>query len=202
MGTADPRPAGVHDVHQNQGNIHRYADDNGVWQDGGLLVQTGSTWTAILLRFQSQSWRTTTPRATRADTTRGDAQATAHRRDQGDPRPAAPAVMASLSPDGSPLSVPTWYLLEDDGRVLINMDDRRVRLEHVRHDPRVALTVLGENWYRHVSLQGRIVEIKPDTDFKDIDRLSKHYGGEPYPNREHPRTSAWIEIDHWHGWHV
>ena len=49
---------GVHDVHQNQGNIHRYADDNGVWQDGGLLVQTGSTWTAILLRFQSQSWRT------------------------------------------------------------------------------------------------------------------------------------------------
>ena len=49
---------GVHDVHQNQGNIHLYADDNGVWQDGGLIVQTGSTWTAILLRFQSQSWRT------------------------------------------------------------------------------------------------------------------------------------------------
>ena len=49
---------GVHDVHQNQGNIRRYADDNGVWQDGGLLVQTGANWTAILLRFQSQSWRT------------------------------------------------------------------------------------------------------------------------------------------------
>ena len=49
---------GVHDVHQNQGNIRRYADDDGVWQDGGLLVQTGATWTAILLRFQSQSWHT------------------------------------------------------------------------------------------------------------------------------------------------
>ena len=53
-----PPDRGVHDVHQNQGNIRRYADDNGVWQDGGLLVQTGTAWTAILLRFQSQSWRT------------------------------------------------------------------------------------------------------------------------------------------------
>ena len=31
---------GVHDVHQNQGNIRRYRRDDGVWQDGGLLVQT------------------------------------------------------------------------------------------------------------------------------------------------------------------
>ena len=45
---------GVHDVHQNQGNVARYADDDGVWQDGGLIIET----TAILLRFQSQSWTT------------------------------------------------------------------------------------------------------------------------------------------------
>jgi uncharacterized protein YukJ len=45
---------GVHDVHQNQGNIARYQDDDGVWQDGGLIVAT----TALLLRFQSQSWTT------------------------------------------------------------------------------------------------------------------------------------------------
>jgi uncharacterized protein YukJ len=45
---------GVHDVHQNQGNIPRYRADDGVWQDGGLIVGT----TAILLRFQSQAWKT------------------------------------------------------------------------------------------------------------------------------------------------
>jgi uncharacterized protein YukJ len=45
---------GVHDVHQNQGNIPRYREDDGVWQDGGLIIGT----TAILLRFQSQSWTT------------------------------------------------------------------------------------------------------------------------------------------------
>ena len=49
---------GVHDVHQNQGNIRLYRRDDGVWQDGGLLVQKDTVWTAVLLRFQSQSWRT------------------------------------------------------------------------------------------------------------------------------------------------
>jgi hypothetical protein len=44
----------VHNVHQNQGNEAAFADDDGVWQDGGLIVET----TAILLRFSSQSWDT------------------------------------------------------------------------------------------------------------------------------------------------
>ena len=34
-----PERGAVHDVHQNQGNIRRYQRDDGVWQDGGLLVQ-------------------------------------------------------------------------------------------------------------------------------------------------------------------
>ena len=50
----------------------------------------------------------------------------------------------------------------------------------------MSLTVLGESWYRHVSLQGRIVEFKADTDFADIDRLSRHYGGNPYPDARAP----------------
>lgn len=112
-----------------------------------------------------------------------------------------PAVMASLKPDGSPLTVATWYLFEE-GRVLVNLDDSRARLKHLKADPRVSLTVLDSDWYRHVSLQGRVVELKPDTDLVDIDRLSTHYRGEAYPVRDRTRTSAWIELDHWHGWHV
>jgi len=30
-----------------------------------------------------------------------------------------PAVMATLAADGRPVTVATWYLLEDDGRVLL-----------------------------------------------------------------------------------
>ena len=113
-----------------------------------------------------------------------------------------PAVMASLKPDGSPLSVATWYLWED-GRVLVNLDHSRARLEHLRQDPRVSLTVLDtDDWYRHVSLRGRAVEIGPDEGLTDIDRLSHHYRGEEYRNRESPRFSVWIEIDSWHAWNV
>ncbi|MBO3094441.1 TIGR03618 family F420-dependent PPOX class oxidoreductase [Cellulomonas dongxiuzhuiae] len=112
-----------------------------------------------------------------------------------------PAVMATVHPDGHPVTVATWYLLEDDGRVLLNLDAGRARLEHLRRNPHVALTALSqESWYTHVSVQGRVVEIVDDVDLVDIDRLSTHYGGNPYPVRDRPRVSVRFAIDHWHGW--
>ncbi|WP_305787185.1 PPOX class F420-dependent oxidoreductase [Symbioplanes lichenis] len=112
-----------------------------------------------------------------------------------------PAVMATVAADGRPVTVATWYLLEDDGRILLNLDATRARLKHLRTDPRVSLTVLVEdNWYTHVSLQGRVTEITDDEDLSDIDRLSTLYGGRPYPNRESPRVSARVVIDRWHVW--
>jgi PPOX class probable F420-dependent enzyme len=112
-----------------------------------------------------------------------------------------PAVVTSLRPDGQPVSVATWYLLEEDGRILVNMDEGRKRLDYLRNDPRVSLTALDEDsWYTHVSVQGRVVEFRDDPDLVDIDRLSRHYGGEPYRNRERKRVSAWIAVESWHGW--
>ena len=51
---------GIHDIHMNQGNVGRFTADDGVWQDGGLLVNFPSrgVWSAIFLKFQSQSWHT------------------------------------------------------------------------------------------------------------------------------------------------
>ncbi len=95
---------------------------------------------------------------------------------------------------------PTWYLWED-GRVLINMDEGRVRLRHLRRDPRVTLTVLdSDNWYTHVTLIGRVAEMRDDEGLADIDRLSRHYSGDAYPDRERSRVSAWVEVERWHGW--
>jgi PPOX class probable F420-dependent enzyme len=112
-----------------------------------------------------------------------------------------PSVVTTLRSDGQPISVATWYLLEDDDRVLINMDDTRVRVQHLRRDPRVTLTVLDESsWYTHVSLIGRVEDIRADEGLVDIDRLSTHYTGKPYPDRDSPRTSAWLVVEKWHGW--
>ncbi len=112
-----------------------------------------------------------------------------------------PAVMASPRPDGMPVSVATWYLLEDD-RILLNMDAGRARLRYLREDPRVSLTVLADgDWYTHVSIQGSVVEWRDDEDLADIDRLARHYGRqEGYPTRDRPRVSAWVGIDRTHTW--
>ena len=111
-----------------------------------------------------------------------------------------PSVITTVRPDGQPVSVATWYLLDGD-RILVNMDEARKRLEYIDHDHRVTLTALDEaGWYTHVSLQGRVVEVRDDPSLADIDRLAMHYTGKPYRNRERKRVSAWIEVDTWHGW--
>ena len=111
-----------------------------------------------------------------------------------------PAVIATLAQDGRPVSVATWYLLDGD-RILVNMDEGRKRLDHLRRDPRVSLTALDEaGWYTHVSVQGRVVEMADDVDLEGIDRIARHYTGAPYRTRDRKRVNAWIEIDTWHGW--
>jgi PPOX class probable F420-dependent enzyme len=110
-----------------------------------------------------------------------------------------PAIIATVRPDGQPVTVATWYLYED-GRVLVNMDAERRRLDYLRRDPRISLTVLGEDWYDHISIQGVADEIVDDPDLSGIDRLSKHYTGHPYANRDRARVNAWIRIDRWHAW--
>jgi PPOX class probable F420-dependent enzyme len=113
-----------------------------------------------------------------------------------------PAVIGTLKPDGAPHTVATWYLWED-GRVLVNMDEGRARLEYVRRDPRVSLTVLeADDWYHHVSLRGRVTALEDDTDLSGIDRLARHYTGRPYAQRDRGRVNAWIEVETWHAWAV
>ena len=52
---------GIHDIHMNQGNpANNHSGDNGVWQDGALLISLPSTgtWTAVFIAFQTESWTT------------------------------------------------------------------------------------------------------------------------------------------------
>jgi PPOX class probable F420-dependent enzyme len=110
------------------------------------------------------------------------------------------SVIATVRPDGSPVTVATWYVWEG-GRVLVNMDEGRRRLAHLRADPRVSLTVMDiANWGSHVSLQGRVVSLEEDSGLSDIDRIAMHYTGKPYYERKRGRFSAWIEVEQWHAW--
>jgi PPOX class probable F420-dependent enzyme len=113
---------------------------------------------------------------------------------------ANPAVISTVRSDGQPVSAATWYLLRGD-QLLVNLDEGRIRLEHIRNDPRVSLTVLDEgDWYTHVTVVGRVADIYDDEGLADIDELSRHYTGEPYANRDRARVSALIDVDRVSGW--
>jgi PPOX class probable F420-dependent enzyme len=108
------------------------------------------------------------------------------------------AVVGTVRGGGSPVTTPCWYGLEPDGRILLSMDEESHRLRHLRGDPRVALTVLGDDWYSHVSILGRAVEFQPDADLADIDALSHRYLGEPYEDRDYRGVTVHAEIERWH----
>ena len=116
-----------------------------------------------------------------------------------------PAVIGVTMPSGHPMSVATWYLVDDDGTVLVNMDAGRARLRWMEQHPHVSLTAMKEDeWYTHVSVRGPVVRWEYDEQraLADIDRLSRHYSGDAFRNRAAKRVSAWFEITHWHGWEL
>jgi len=111
-----------------------------------------------------------------------------------------PAVIATVRPDGQPVTVATWYLLDGDG-IMLTMDAERKRLDYLRADPRVSLTVLAaDDWYTQVSVQGQVADLRDDEGLADADRVARHYTGRPYRDRGRPRVTGWIEVGYWHHW--
>lgn len=50
---------GIHNVHMNQGNIEKFAQDDGVFQDGGLLINYPSgRWVGVFIGFATQAVHT------------------------------------------------------------------------------------------------------------------------------------------------
>jgi hypothetical protein len=102
---SNPRPIdrefrtnqGLHDIHMNQGNPNPgpFAKDNGVFQDGGLILKFGSRYVGLFLRFATQ-WLPTD-------------NATGHRLPEAKPIPARDSIVihppvyierALVNPDG------------------------------------------------------------------------------------------------------
>jgi PPOX class probable F420-dependent enzyme len=110
------------------------------------------------------------------------------------------AVVGTVRDDGSPVTTACWYGLQDDGRILLSMDRDSHRLRHLRGEPRIALTVLGDDWYNQLSILGRAVEFHEDADLVDIDGLSQQYLGEPYEDRSYNGVSVLVDIERWHTW--
>jgi len=106
------------------------------------------------------------------------------------------AHLATLMPDGSPQSVPVWVGREGD-RILICTGEGSLKAKNTRHDPRVALSIIGfHDPYQETQLRGRVVERRPDGDFRYMDAISHKYIGKPFPFRSpEGRVALVIEIE-------
>lgn len=49
------RGKGIHNVHMNQGNSEDWKRDDGVWQDGGFLLEFKEHWEGVFIGFASQA---------------------------------------------------------------------------------------------------------------------------------------------------
>ena len=81
----------------------------------------------------------------------------------------------TLMPDGSPQTTPVWVDF-DNGKVIVNTALGRQKDKNVRHDPRVAVTLIDpDNPYRYLEVRGRVDEITQEGAEKHIDKMAKKY---------------------------
>ncbi len=84
------------------------------------------------------------------------------------------AVPATINQDGTPQLTTMWYLLEDDGIILMNTKVGRLKERNLRRDPRISICV--EDGYNFLTIKGAAQLIDdPEKAQQDIFRLSAHY---------------------------
>ena len=94
--------------------------------------------------------------------------------------------LATLMRDGAPHVDPVWIDLEGQ-TIIICTGTGSLKARNTKRDPRVGLSVIAmDNPYREAQLRGRVVEQRPDSDFKVMDRVSHKYTGKPFPFRDKP----------------
>ena len=90
--------------------------------------------------------------------------------------------IATLMKDGSPQLSPVWANYED-GYILVNTAEGRIKHKNVLRDPRVAVSVVSKNNPLDMTtIRGKVVEMIPDYEYKHADRLTLQYmGRDHYP---------------------
>ena len=84
------------------------------------------------------------------------------------------SVISTLNKDGSPHITTIWYLLQEDGTLIMSTPGRTQKVQNLRRDSRIAFCVGDER--RSVSLYGTVT-ISEDQHVvrQDLERLSARY---------------------------
>ena len=93
--------------------------------------------------------------------------------------------IATLMKDGSPQLSPVWANCED-GFILVNTAEGRIKHKNILRDPRVAVSVTSnDNPLDMTTIRGTVVEIISDDEYNHADKLTKQYmDREHYPFKQ------------------
>ena len=83
--------------------------------------------------------------------------------------------IATLMEDGSPQLSPVWANY-NDGFILVNTAEGRVKHKNILRDPRVAVSVTSnDNPLDMTTIRGTVVEIISDIEYHHADKLTQQY---------------------------
>jgi PPOX class probable F420-dependent enzyme len=93
--------------------------------------------------------------------------------------------IATVMKDGSPQLSPVWANY-DDGFILVNTAEGRVKHKNILRDPRVAVSVTSnDNPLDMTTIRGTVIEIIPDYQYHHADKLTQQYlGRSNYPFKQ------------------
>jgi PPOX class probable F420-dependent enzyme len=85
--------------------------------------------------------------------------------------------IATLMKDGSPQLSPVWANYQD-GFILVNTAEGRIKHKNILRDPRVAVSVTSnDNPLDMTTIRGTVVQIISDTEYHHADKLTQQYMG-------------------------
>jgi PPOX class probable F420-dependent enzyme len=103
--------------------------------------------------------------------------------------------LATEGSDGRPHATPVW-IDHDEGDLLVNSAEGRVKTRDMRRSPYVAVSVVApDDPYLVVAFRGTVVDITTEGADEHIDALAKKYLGlDAYPNRKPGEVRLKIRI--------
>jgi len=103
--------------------------------------------------------------------------------------------IATIMKDGSPQVSPVWANYED-GFILVNTAEGRIKHKNILRDPRVAVSVTSnDNPLDMTTIRGKVIEIISDADYSHADKLTQQYMGRPnYPFKQENEKRIILKI--------
>ena len=103
--------------------------------------------------------------------------------------------IATIMKDGAPQVSPVWANHED-GYILVNTAEGRIKHKNILLDPRVAVSVVSkDNPLDMTTIRGTVEELIPDYDYKHADKLTQQYmNRESYPFKRDDEKRVILKI--------